>query len=190
MSMGLSSGSRCPHSHADSRQAAPQRGFAHGGWPLLEHGQTRAMHVRAATVDDADAIAAVNAAAWRMGFQDVADPKFLATYDGFPDTRRTNLAELPPEAVQLVAVEGERVVGWIAAQPCEDDDCDPETTYEVRACYVAPDHWRGGVGRTLMNCVLNNLDRGKWQEVVIWTPADTSRSHSFYESFGFTRDGS
>ena len=49
---------------------------------------------------------------------------------------------------QLVAVDREDIVGWVAGGPAHEVDLGP-AAYEVRACYVDPDRWRTGVGRRL-----------------------------------------
>lgn len=61
--------------------------------------------------------------------------------------------------------------------------------YEVRACYVAPSHWRTGAGRRLMQHLLDGLDHSQWQEVMLWTPRDTAPTRAFYTSLGFQPDG-
>ena len=147
------------------------------------------MWIRAAVLDDAEAIAAVNAAAWKSAFAGVVSDEYLSSYDGAPQRRREDLFTASPGAVQLVAEDDGHVVGWAMGHPCEDGDCDPGIVYEVRACYVAPTHWRSGTGRCLMQHLLAGLDRDQWQEVVLWTPRDTSPTRAFYAALGFEPDG-
>jgi GNAT superfamily N-acetyltransferase len=145
------------------------------------------MEIRPAVVDDADAIAAVNAAGWKIGFRDVVPADYLATFDGWPQTRRDDLQQLPPHALQLVATQNDSVVGWIAGQPLDDPELVTDT-YEIRACYVTPSHWRQGVARTLVQALLDQLG-SSWSNVILWTPRDSDRSRRFYESVGFQFDG-
>jgi GNAT superfamily N-acetyltransferase len=147
------------------------------------------MQIRPALVTDAEGIAETNAAAWKHAFRGVANDAFLDHFDGMPDIRRDDLANLPPEAIQLVAVTTDQVIGWLAAAPAKDDDCDPESTFEIGACYVHPDHWRHGVGRELMRSFFDHLDFGQWTEVVLWAAKGAPQSHRFYESFDFRQDG-
>ena len=145
--------------------------------------------IRSAVPDDAEAIAEVNAAAWKSAFAGVVSEEYLSSYDGAPQRRRQDLLTMPSDAVQFVAEDGGRIVGWLVGHPSEDEGCDRGSVYEVRACYVAPTHWRAGVGRRLMQHLLTGLDRRRWQEVVLWTPRDTVPTRAFYASFGFEPDG-
>lgn len=147
------------------------------------------MLIRPAVLDDAAAIANVNAAAWKMAFAGVVSERYLSSYDGAPQQRRDDLLAVSTDAVQLIAEDNGRVVGWSMGHPSQDQDCDPSSVYEVRACYVAPTHWRTGTGRRLMHHLLAGLDRDRWQEVVLWTPRDTAATRAFYASLGFEPDG-
>jgi hypothetical protein len=133
--------------------------------------------IRSAVPDDAEAIGAMNAAAWKAGFAGVVSEEYLARYDGAPKRRREDLLTMSAEAIQLVAEDraatdgaaedGGYVVGWLTGHPSEDEDCDPGSVFEVRSCYVAPTQWRAGVGRRLMQHLLDGLDRSRWRAALI-----------------------
>jgi GNAT superfamily N-acetyltransferase len=139
--------------------------------------------VRSAVPDDAEAVAELNAAAWKTAFAGVVNEEYLSSYDGEPKRRREDLLTMPADALQLVAEDGSHVVGWLMGYPNEDG------VYEVRACYVAPSHWRTGVGRRLMQHLLDGLDRSQWWEAMLWTLRDTAPTRAFYASLGFAPDG-
>ncbi len=67
--------------------------------------------IRIAIPDDAAAIAALNAAAWQTAFRGVVSDDYLDRYDGCPEQRRTEIENLGPDAIQLVAVDRDVVVG-------------------------------------------------------------------------------
>ena len=73
------------------------------------------MEVRAAVVGDADRIAALNAAGWRAGFRGLISDAYLTAYDGLPRLRHETLAEPGDDDIQMVAVDGEEMVGWSPA---------------------------------------------------------------------------
>ena len=145
------------------------------------------MELRAAVSDDADRIAALNAAAWRAGFRGLISDVYLAAYDGLPQPRQT-LADPGDDDIQLVADDGEELFGWISGGPAHEDDLGPGA-YEVRACYVSPARWRTGVGRRLMAALIDQLDLQRWTHLVLWTVRDASPTNAFYVSLGTARDG-
>ena len=146
------------------------------------------MEVRAAVVGDADRIAALNAAGWRAGFRGLISDAYLMAYDGLPRLRHETLAEPGDDDIQLVAVDGEEMVGWVAGGPAHEDDLG-SGAYEVRACYVDPARWRTGVGRWLMAALIDRLDPGRWTHLVLWTVRDAAPTNAFYVSLGMVRDG-
>lgn len=147
-----------------------------------------AVEMRAAVVGDADRIAALNAAGWRAGFRGVISDAYLSAYDGLPRLRHETLADPGDEDIQLVALDGTEVIGWISGGPAHDDDLGPEA-YEVRACYVDPARWRTGVGRRLMAALVDRLKPERWSQLVLWTVRDAIPTRAFYTSLGMVRDG-
>ena len=95
--------------------------------------------IRAATIDDIDAMARVHAAAWQIAYRGVIPDDFMATIS--VDDRvagwRTVLTDFSrPPYVQLVAEVDDVVVGFVAGGPCRDDDYEGP---EVNAIYIDPD---------------------------------------------------
>ena len=146
------------------------------------------MEVRAAVVGDAGLIAALNATGWRTGFRGLISDAYLTAYDGLPDLRHETLAEPGDDDIQLVAIDGQQLVGWVSGGPAHDGDLGPGA-YEVRACYVDPARWRSGIGRRLMAALIDRLDTGRWTHLVLWTVRDAAPTNAFYESLGMARDG-
>lgn len=139
--------------------------------------------------EDAGAIAALNAAAWRRAFVGVVPAERLLRHDGNPSRRRSDLEHPIVDAIEIVWDEGDGAVGWLAAHPAEDIDLDPTKVFEVKACYVHPDYWRHGVARRMMQNLLERLRPTAWIDVVLWTPKETPQSHAFYIALGFALDG-
>ena len=146
------------------------------------------VEVRAAVVGDADQIATLNAAGWRAGFRGLIDDAYLTAYDGLPQLRHQTLTEPGDDDIQLVAVDGQQLVGWVSGGQAQDGDLGPDA-YEVRACYVDPARWRSGVGRRLMAALIDRLDNSRWTHLVLWTVRDAAPTNAFYVSLGMARDG-
>ena len=159
-----------------------------GGAPARPTCEHRWMEVRAAVPGDADRIAELNAAGWRTGFRGLISDAYLAAYDGLPQLRRETLAAPGGDDIQLVADDGEEILGWISGGMAQDDDLG-SGAYEVRACYVNPARWRTGVGRRLMAALIDRLNPERWTHLVLWTVRDASPTNAFYVALGMVRDG-
>jgi GNAT superfamily N-acetyltransferase len=88
----------------------------------------------------------------------------------------------------LLAEEEGRLRGFTVCGESRDSDA-YEPTGEVRTLFVAPSAWRRGVGRALMAAALDDLRARGYSGATVWSFADNSRANAFYESQGFTRDG-
>jgi GNAT superfamily N-acetyltransferase len=143
--------------------------------------------LRPATDADVEAMVELQLAAWREGFVPILP---LAFEVPDPEGFAPRLAEaLAVEGVHsTLAVEGDRMVGWITYGVNRDPDTGPRTG-EVRSLFVHPDRWRSGVGTTLMNAALAALAEEGYDEATVWSFDDNDRANAFYERHGFERDG-
>jgi ribosomal protein S18 acetylase RimI-like enzyme len=72
---------------------------------------------------------------------------------------------------------------------CRDTDVAHETTGEIWGIYLAPKHWRKGIGRTLCGYGERLLSRRGYLVATLWVLAGNGRARRFYEAMGFKADG-
>jgi GNAT superfamily N-acetyltransferase len=121
----------------------------------------------------------------RAGFTDLLPHDFPFPE---PDAGRW-VALLGDPAVSMLLVEEDgELLGMSACGESRDDDVDASVG-EVRSFFIAPGHWRRGVGRVLMSAVLDSLRERGCTEVTVWSFAANERANAFYEGIGFTHDG-
>lgn len=108
--------------------------------------------VRAATVEDASAIAAVHVSSWRIAYRGVfPDAAIVADTERRREAWRRYIEQpVKPEQRLLVATSSGEVVGFAAFGPSRDDDVGEDAVGEVYATYVEPRLWRQGVGQALL----------------------------------------
>lgn len=80
----------------------------------------------------------------------------------------------------LVAVEGAHLTGFAAARPSRDDDNDG-TVGEVAALYVAPAHWRRGIGTHLLEEALTRIRHDGSSMATLWVLEGNEPAKRFYE---------
>jgi GNAT superfamily N-acetyltransferase len=80
----------------------------------------------------------------------------------------------------VVAVDGERVIGFSYVGPAGDDG-----VMMLNAIHVDPDHVGSGVGKLLMLDALEHLE----PRAVLWVLAENHRARRFYERGGWVFDG-
>ena len=131
------------------------------------------MLIRAATPDDAEATARVHVSSWAAAYT-LAGPSLEERLDLHRRFPPTFLAE----------ADGE-VVGFVGVGPSRDSDAEGE----LYTIYVAPEHWRGGIGRELIRAGEERMRELGYRKVVLWVLDGNARAQRFYESEGWTADG-
>jgi ribosomal protein S18 acetylase RimI-like enzyme len=141
------------------------------------------MIVRRARLDDARAIATIHVHAWQAAYRDIVPSAFLdsLSVEEREKVWHQNLARKASET--WVAEEGGQLVGWISAAQSRDTDALPATG-EVWAVYVAPAHWRRGVGRRLWNEAEEHLSASGFSDITLWVLKANAQAIAFYESIG------
>jgi HAD superfamily phosphoserine phosphatase-like hydrolase len=104
--------------------------------------------------------------------------------DGFDD----DLADIPAHyeragGVFSVLLDGERVVGSVAALPRGDDEC------EIKRFYLRPEHRGQGHGRRLLEHVVGWARRQGCRRAVAWSDARLPTAHEVYRRMGFVEIG-
>jgi ribosomal protein S18 acetylase RimI-like enzyme len=146
-------------------------------------GDRGVLALRPAVLADASAIAAINAAAGRAGWNGFLPRERLATFE--PPVRRFEamLGEgTDPGTVVHVATEAEEIVGFVSVSG------DGEVG-EVLSLYVHPSRWSRGVGRALLGHALETLSTSGCRAAVLWTEERNERPRRIYETAGWRLDG-
>ena len=153
------------------------------------------IEVRPATAEDAAGIAGVHISSWQGAYAHVFPTESLAALDELADRRADHWARTIEESRAagvvhtLVAVAGDRVVGFADVRASRDEDADSARVGELTAIYVAPETWSSGAGRLLMAASLERLAAFGVEEATLWVLEDNPRARRFYQAAGWTADG-
>ena len=149
------------------------------------------MEVRAASVDDAEAVAAVHVRSWQGAYRGLIPDAYL---DALSVRHRREIwsrilaeADLPRTGA-FILQEGLDVIGFIHVAPTRDDDL-PASTGEVTALYVAPNAWGMGGGRLLLGTAKASLKAAGFAAAALWVLETNLGARRFYERQGWAHDG-
>jgi GNAT superfamily N-acetyltransferase len=149
------------------------------------------IEIRDARPEDAGAIAAINAAAWRTAYRGILDDDRLA---GLPVKAwvrdiAANLERLERGSFSLAAERGGEVVGsCFVMGPARDGDLGRDVA-ELVAIYVDPHRWRQGIGRALLERAFPRTAAAGFSEISLWTFTENRSARAFYEKLGWRPDG-
>lgn len=147
---------------------------------------------RLAWPQDAEAIADVQITAWRRLYAGVLPNEVLASldHDSLVGAWRHEI-ERPAEARQriLVALDEDRIVGYVLTAPASDPDCDPATDGEIDDLTVAGDHEKNGHGSRLLHAAIDTLRADKFERAVVWLTSTDDTRRAFLSEAGWAPDG-
>lgn len=147
--------------------------------------------VRTAWAADAEAIAAVQARAWRNAYAALLPATLLADLDDTRIAQSWRAALTRPPSGQhhvLVALDGDRVVGFTATAPCEDADAEA-VDGEVLVFHVEPGATRRGHGSRLLAALADTLHADGFVRAYVWLFAADDPQRQFFASAGWAPDG-
>ena len=141
------------------------------------------MSVRAAVSSDAEAIGAVNLAAWRETYAGVVGEAFLAGLraDAITDRWHSHLSRSDPAYRIVVAEAQDRIVGYAASGPTRE--AAPARPLELYSIYLLADHQGVGLGSALLQAAVGTAP------AQLWVAAANDVALAFYRRAGFELDG-
>ena len=144
--------------------------------------------IRAATAQDAVAIAEVHVAGWRSAYAALLPPDVLANLSVSARAQMWHQRLTDTDVATWVAEDQEhRIAGFASAGPSRDD-ADASATGELYALYVHPDRWASGVGKDLITTAMDHL-RPRFATATLWVLRGNARARAFYEGRGWRPDG-
>lgn len=146
------------------------------------------MLIRRATVEDVAALARLHVDAWRTGYSGLVPDTVLQrmTYEWRADRLRQFMASGGADTYLMEA--GGEVLGMLNVGACRDADLEGRETGEIWGIYVAPEHWRRGVGRRFVQVAENLLAARGHRQATLWVLEGNTAARRFYEAMGFHLD--
>ena len=156
------------------------------GGPIAEHCERntriRAVSVRLATPDDADAIERVRTDTWRATYRGHMPDAVLDGLGYDATRRRQQMGTMSADRFVLVAEHDGIVVGFCVGGPARV--ADPAHASEIYAIYVLPEHHGHGHGSALMRAGAREVLARGWRGMLIWVLRENQLSRLFYERMG------
>ena len=142
------------------------------------------MPVRAATSEDASAIAMIHIESWRAAYQGIMPQAVLDNLQYESRYAHWKLRLEAENAPIWVAERSGSVAGWMACGP--DRDWPEEASRrEIHAIYIAPRHYRTGLGTALLRHYFSSLELPAVSCVSLWVLQDNLAAMAFYRQHGF-----
>lgn len=146
------------------------------------------MNIRRAKPEDVLALAKVHVAAWQAGHAGIVPESRLRQFTVAKREAVFRQLLSQDEGETWLAEEGGDVLGFVILGACRDEDVDAFQTGEIWGLYVAPEHWRKGVGRRLQDFAEERLAAKGYAEAILWVFEANLNGRKFYEALGYALD--
>jgi len=141
----------------------------------------RKIIIREVRIEDLEAVSTIQVRSWQTAYRGVIDDKYLDNMD-----IESKIEKRKKDFNQygfIVAELNSEVVGFCRFDyyntPKEDDvDC------ELNALYVKPEMKRNGIGKKLMQYVINEFKSLKKRRMILWCLKENLSGRAFYEAMG------
>jgi len=134
-------------------------------------------------------LARVHIDSWRRAYRGLVPDAHLAELDYTRGAKRFEQSLSTNSEETYAALQSGQIVGFITLGACRDTDVDQESTGEIWGIYLAPEHWRKGIGRTLCKWAEAKLVSRGHSVAVLWVFTGNDQACRFYEAMGFAVDG-
>ena len=140
--------------------------------------------LRQLTLEDAPAIARVQALSWQATYRGMVPDEYLDAIDvdAWAERHRGNMLDDPEGFVSYVAEADGEIVGWALGGPNRDQAM--IYAAELFTIYLLPGYERRGIGRMLMKAVARSLVSLGFESMIVWVLTDNRAAREFYEALG------
>jgi ribosomal protein S18 acetylase RimI-like enzyme len=151
--------------------------------------------VRLALPRDVATVAAIQARVWIESYASALPAEVLAQLEETATAQWTAALDEPPTDAHhlLVAIvfdqAAERVVGFAAVGPSDDDDTDPRQVGSLVALMVDPDQRGAGHGSRLLAAAVETMRANRFTTAITWQPEADAAMRTFLLTTGWAPDG-
>lgn len=146
--------------------------------------------IRDAAIGDAPAIARVNYLTWLHAYRGILPDLEIDSLnlDSLADQWIQNLSVVDSRSSTLVVMKDATLIAYSRFYPSVDPDDDQARVATIGSMYVDPEFQRRGVGRKLMNAVLEAAKEGDYTEATLHVLTANKQAQEFYENLGWEKD--
>ena len=146
--------------------------------------------IRRAELDDVPAIALISYQTWPHTYRGMISEEKInsRTIETITETWKQILSLPLPKAGTLVAFHDESIIAYSRFYPSRDIDDDQDKVATIGSIYVLPAFQHQGVGRSLMQGILEIAKIQGFIEVTLHVLTANERARKFYEYLGWEQD--
>ncbi len=138
--------------------------------------------IRKAKIEDIEAISTIQVRSWQTAYREIIDNEYLDSMD--IESRIEKRKKDFNQYGFIVAELNNEVVGFCRYDYCNNEEKEDNVDCELNALYVKPEMKRNGIGKKLMQYVIDEFKNTKKRKMVLWCLKENYPSIAFYEAMG------
>jgi len=140
--------------------------------------------IRKAVPGDEQVLAYIQTESWKAAFAGILSPEELVRCTDLKNAeqmyRNILLSEFCDMEIEFVEDKPHCIAAW-GKNRCDLGD----TVAELICIHSLQNNWAKGYGSAMMKYVLAQLQRAKYESVILWVFEDNARARKFYEKHRF-----
>ena len=136
--------------------------------------------IRKATINDINAISTIKVRGWQTAYRNIIENKYLGNMN-IERTIEKNKRNFNQHKF-IVAELNNEVVGFCSYNYLNDEENNADC--ELSAIYVKHEMKRNGIGKQLIQYVINEFKNAKKRKMILWCLKENYPSRAFYEVMG------
>lgn len=139
--------------------------------------------IRNVELKDLRAVSEIAVRGWQTAYIGIVDDEYLEGLD--IDDKYQKMIKNYKENGFIVAEENGKIVGFCRYKEGNSYiDEYPNIDCEICALYLKPEEKRRGIGKKIVNYVINEFKNNGLKKMIIWCFKDNYPSRAFYEKMG------
>ena len=138
--------------------------------------------IRKARIEDIEAISTIKVRAWQTAYRNIIENEYLDNMN-IEHTIEENKRKFEQHNL-IVAELNNEVVGFCKYDYCNNEEKEDNADCELIAIYVKPEMKRNGIGKQLIQYVINQFKNARKRKMILWCLKENYPSRAFYEAMG------
>lgn len=138
--------------------------------------------MRKARIEDIETISTIKVRGWQTAYRNIIENEYLDNMN-IEHTIEKNKRNFNQQKF-IVAELNNEVVGFCGYSYCDNEEQEDNADCELRGIYVKPEMKRNGIGKQLIQYVINEFKNARKRKMILWCLKENYPSRAFYEAMG------
>ena len=138
--------------------------------------------IRKARIEDIEVISTIKVRGWQTAYRNIMENEYLDNMN-IEHTIEKNKRNFDQQKF-IVAELNNEVVGFCGYSYCDNEEQEDNADCELRGIYVKPEMKRNGIGKQLIQYVINEFKNARKTKMILWCLKENYPSRAFYEAMG------